>query len=43
MLRVHDVGEVADFLAVHETLSGAVELDSDLRVADAIRWEQGPA
>jgi dihydropteroate synthase len=42
VLRVHDVGEVADFLAVHGALSGAVELDSDLRVADAIRWEQGP-
>jgi dihydropteroate synthase len=42
VLRVHDVGEVADFLAVHDALSGAVELDSDLRVADAIRWEQGP-
>lgn len=42
VLRVHDVGEVADFLAVHDALSGAAELDSDLRVADAIRWEQGP-
>jgi dihydropteroate synthase len=41
LLRVHDVGEVADFLAVRDALSGAVELDSDLRLADAIRWEQG--
>jgi dihydropteroate synthase len=42
VLRVHDVGAVADFLAVHDALSGAVELDSGLSVADAIRWEQGP-
>jgi dihydropteroate synthase len=41
VLRVHDVGEVKDFLAVHDALSGAVELDSDLRLADTIRWEQG--
>ena len=42
VLRVHDVGEVADFLAVHDALSGALELDAELRVANAIRWEQGP-
>jgi dihydropteroate synthase len=42
VLRVHDVGDVADFLAVREALSGSVQLDSDLRVPDAIRREQGP-
>ena len=41
VLRVHDVGDVADFLAVDAALSSALELDSELRVADAIRWEQG--
>ena len=41
VLRVHDVREVADFLAVDAALSGALKLDSGLRVADAIRWEQG--
>jgi len=40
VLRVHDVGDVADFLAVDAALSSALELDSELRVADAIRWEQ---
>ncbi len=33
VLRVHDVGDVADFLAVDAALSGALELDSELRVA----------
>jgi dihydropteroate synthase len=41
VLRVHDVRDVADFLAVDAALSGATEIDSELRVADAIRWEQG--
>jgi dihydropteroate synthase len=40
VLRVHDVREVADFLAVDAALSGASEVNSELRVADAIRWEQ---
>ncbi len=40
VLRVHDVRDVADFLAVDAALSGALALDSELRVADAIRWEQ---
>ena len=40
VLRVHDVGDVADFLAVDAALSSAFELDSELWVADAIRWEQ---
>jgi dihydropteroate synthase len=41
VLRVHDVAEVADFLAVRAALSGAEEVDSALRVPDTIRWEQG--
>jgi dihydropteroate synthase len=42
VLRVHDVREVADFLSVAGALSGTLELDSALRVADPIRWDQGP-
>ncbi len=41
VLRVHDVAEVADFLAVQAALSGSEAVDSELRLADAIRWEQG--
>ena len=41
MLRVHDVGAVADFLAVHEALAGEREVDPALRIDDALRWEQG--
>jgi dihydropteroate synthase len=41
VLRVHDVGAVADFLAVHAALGGEVEVDPELRLADALRWEQG--
>jgi dihydropteroate synthase len=40
VLRVHDVRDVSDFLAVDAALSGALEVDSELRVADAIRWER---
>jgi hypothetical protein len=35
------VREVADFLAVDAALSGSVEVDSELRIPDAIRREQG--
>ncbi len=41
VLRVHDVAAVADFLAVRTVLSGETGLDPDLRLADALRWEQG--
>ncbi len=41
VLRVHDVGEVADFLAVRAALAGEAEVDPRLRIADEIRWEQG--
>jgi dihydropteroate synthase len=40
VLRVHDVADVADFLAVQAALSGSEEVDSRIRLADAIRWEQ---
>ncbi|HZU59674.1 MAG TPA: dihydropteroate synthase [Solirubrobacteraceae bacterium] len=41
ILRVHDVDQVADFLAVQAVLSGQVQVDSSLRLADELRWEQG--
>jgi dihydropteroate synthase len=41
VLRVHDVREVADFLAVDAALSGSAQVDSELRVPDAVRWEPG--
>jgi dihydropteroate synthase len=41
VVRVHDVAAVADFIAVQQALSGDAEVDSSLRVADEIRWDQG--
>jgi dihydropteroate synthase len=41
ILRVHEVAEVADYLAVSEVLAGSVAVDPALRVEDAVRWEQG--
>lgn len=41
VLRVHDVAETADFLAVRAALAGEAEVDPGLRIADEIRWEQG--
>jgi dihydropteroate synthase len=43
MLRVHDVAEVADYLAVRAVLAGEAELDPDMRLGDTLRWDQGPA
>jgi dihydropteroate synthase len=40
VLRVHDVADVADFLAVTRALRGDTEVDPALRVADSLRWEQ---
>jgi dihydropteroate synthase len=40
MLRVHDVAEVVDFLAIREVLAGKRELDPGLRISDRLRWEQ---
>ncbi len=42
VLRVHDVAAVADFLAVRAALSGRARPDPQLRVADELRWDQGP-
>jgi dihydropteroate synthase len=41
VLRVHDVGAVADYLAVRATLEDEVEVDPHLRLADSLRWELG--
>jgi dihydropteroate synthase len=41
VLRVHDLVEVADFLAVEEVLSGKAELDRGARLVDELRWQQG--
>jgi dihydropteroate synthase len=41
MLRVHDVGDVKDFLSVRAALNGQADVDSELRLADELRWEQG--
>jgi dihydropteroate synthase len=41
ILRVHDVSEVEDFLTVGEALTGLLDVDRDLRVDDAVRWDQG--
>jgi dihydropteroate synthase len=43
VLRVHDVVEVADFLAVRAALEGEAEVDPALRLADDLRREQGDA
>jgi dihydropteroate synthase len=41
VLRVHDVAEVADFLAVRAVLEGERELGADVRLAEGLRREQG--
>jgi dihydropteroate synthase len=40
MLRVHDVADVADFLAVREVLAGERDLDLGLTLVDELRWER---
>jgi len=40
VLRIHDVAEAVDFLAVAQTLGGDGAVDSELRVPDTLRWEQ---
>ena len=39
MLRVHDVADVADFLAVRAVLEGEREIEPDLRLRDELRRE----
>jgi dihydropteroate synthase len=41
ILRVHDVKEAADFLAVRDVLAGRLELDPELRLPEELRREQG--
>jgi dihydropteroate synthase len=41
VLRVHDVGKVADFLSVRAALNGQTDVDPELRLADELRWDQG--
>jgi dihydropteroate synthase len=41
VVRVHDVAQTADFLTVHRALATHAALASELRVADAVRWDQG--
>jgi dihydropteroate synthase len=43
VLRVHDVGETADFLAVRAALNGEAAVDPALRLESELRWEQGSA
>ncbi len=43
VLRVHDVREVAEFLAVRAVLRGQRGLDPGLRLADELRWAEAPA
>jgi len=41
LLRVHDVADVADYLAVRAALIGESEVDSELRLATDLRREPG--
>jgi dihydropteroate synthase len=41
VLRVHDVAQVAEFLAVRAVLEGERELEAKLRLSDELRWERG--
>jgi len=40
VLRIHDIADAADFLAVSEALAGSDDVDSALRVSDGVRWQQ---
>lgn len=40
VLRVHDVAQTADFLTVSNVLAAESEIDSSLRLGDALRWAQ---
>lgn len=42
LLRVHDVAATAEFLAVLAVLEGELELPSEARLEDALRWQQDP-
>jgi dihydropteroate synthase len=40
VLRIHDVADAADYLAVAQALGGDGAAEPDLRVADTLRWDQ---
>jgi dihydropteroate synthase len=40
LLRVHDVAQTTDFLTVAGALASQTAVASELRVADAVRWDQ---
>jgi dihydropteroate synthase len=40
VLRLHDVAAARDFLTVRAALRGESEIDSELRLADPLRWAQ---
>jgi dihydropteroate synthase len=40
IFRVHDVADVADYLAIRRVLAGDTELDRDARLGDSLRWQQ---
>ena len=40
VLRIHDVADAADFLAVTGALRGDADVDSALRLSDGVRWDQ---
>ena len=40
MLRVHDVAAAADYLAVRAALNDEAQIESELRLSDALRWER---
>jgi dihydropteroate synthase len=40
VLRIHDVADAADFLAVAQALGGEGPVGSELRVPDTLRWDQ---
>jgi dihydropteroate synthase len=40
VIRVHDVAATADFAAVRAALNAESEVESSLRLRDALRWEQ---
>jgi dihydropteroate synthase len=40
VLRIHDVADAADFLAVRAALSGPGDVDPALRLGDDVRWAQ---
>lgn len=42
VLRVHDVAPTAEFLTVLAALESQATVEADLRLADDLRWDQGP-